>query len=165
MSFLEILKVIFYGVVEGITEWLPVSSTGHLILFESLWPLEQSAEFMEMFRVVIQLGAILAVCLLYFRKLNPFGKNKTAAMKRKTWNIWQKVIIGCIPAGVLGILLNDWFDAHFYRWEVVAAALIFYGVLFILVERRNQDREPVTDSFRSMTWQTALLMLRVSTQQ
>ena len=128
MNFIEVIKVIFYGIVEGITEWLPVSSTGHLILFESFWPMALSDEFMEMFRVVIQLGAILAVCVLYFRRLNPFMPSHTEEEKKEIFGIWEKVIIGCIPAGVLGVLFNDFFDEHFYKWQVVAFTLILYGV-------------------------------------
>ena len=158
MNFLEIIKVIFYGIVEGITEWLPVSSTGHLILFESFWPLVQSEEFMEMFRVVIQLGAILAVCVLYFQRLNPFSKAHSEAEKKEIFGIWGKVVVGCIPAGVLGVLFNDWFDAHFYRWEVVAFTLILYGVFFVLLENRNVGRRPRVRSFRKMTWLMALLI-------
>lgn len=157
MNILEILKVVFYGIVEGITEWLPVSSTGHLILFESFWPLMQSEEFMEMFRVVIQLGAILAVCVLYFRRLNPFWGH-TEEEKKEIFGVWGKVIIGCLPAGVLGILLNDWFDEHFYNWQVVAFTLILYGILFILLENRNGSLRPRVRSFRQMTWVMALLI-------
>ena len=119
MDFIEVIKVIFYGIVEGITEWLPVSSTGHLILFESFWPMALSDEFMEMFRVVIQLGAILAVCVLYFRRLNPFMPSHTEEEKKEIFGIWEKVIIGCIPAGVCGVLFDDFFDEHFYKWPVV----------------------------------------------
>ncbi len=158
MNFIEVIKVIFYGIVEGITEWLPVSSTGHLILFESFWPMALSDEFMEMFRVVIQLGAILAVCVLYFRRLNPFMPSHTDEEKKEIFGIWKKVIIGCIPAGVCGVLFDDFFDEHFYKWPVVAAMLILYGVLFIAVERKNRERVPKVKSFRKMTWGMALLI-------
>lgn len=158
MNLTEIIKVIFYGIVEGITEWLPVSSTGHLILFESFWPLNQSEEFMEMFRVVIQLGAILAVCLLYFRRLNPFDRSHSETEKKEIFGIWGKVVVGCIPAGVLGVLFNDFFDEHFYRWQVVAFTLILYGVLFLVLEDRNEGKRPRVRSFRQMTWPMALLI-------
>ena len=158
MDFIEVIKVIFYGIVEGITEWLPISSTGHLILFESIWPMALSEEFMEMFRVVIQLGAILAVCVLYFKKLNPFLPSHSEEEKKEIFGIWQKVIIGCIPAGVLGILFDDFFDEHFYTWPVVAAMLILYGILFLIVEKRNRVITPKVKSFRRMTWGMALLI-------
>ena len=158
MGILEIIKVIFYGIVEGITEWLPVSSTGHLILFESFWPLMQTETFMEMFRVVIQLGAILAVCVIYFKRLNPFSSSHSEEEKKDIINIWIKVIIGCIPAGVLGILFNDFFDEHFYKWPVVAFTLILYGVLFILIENRNKSVRPRVRNFRKMTYPMALLI-------
>lgn len=158
MGILEIIKVIFYGIVEGITEWLPVSSTGHLILFESFWPLQQTEEFLEMFRVVIQLGAILAVCVIYFQRLNPFSRIHSAAEKNEIMGIWGKVIVGCIPAGVLGVLFNDWFDAHFYKWPVVAFTLILYGVFFILIENQNKGKRARVRSFRSMTYPMALLI-------
>ncbi|WP_434309161.1 undecaprenyl-diphosphate phosphatase [Hominifimenecus sp. rT4P-3] len=156
MDFFEVIKVIFYGIVEGITEWLPVSSTGHLILFESFWPLDVSAEFLEMFRVVIQLGAILAVCVVFFKRLNPFCQCHSAQQKKDIWDIWGKVIVGCIPAGIIGLLLNDFFDEHFYKWPVVAAALILYGVAFIVIENRNRSHKPQIRSFRDMSLITAL---------
>ena len=131
MSILEFIKVLIFGIVEGITEWLPISSTGHMILLEDLLPLEVTPEFMEMFRVVIQLGAILAVCLLFFKKLNPFSSKKSARQKRQTWKLWGKVIVGCIPAGILGVLFNDWFDENFYNSYVVAATLIIYGICLL----------------------------------
>ncbi|QNM06250.1 undecaprenyl-diphosphate phosphatase [Qiania dongpingensis] len=158
MGFLEFLKVIVFGIVEGITEWLPISSTGHMIILEDLMPLKVSAEFMEMFRVVIQLGAILAVCILFFHKLNPFSPRKNRRQKKQTWRLWSKVIVGCIPAGILGILLNDWFDAHFYNSYVVAATLIIYGVLFILLERRNKRRYFSIERFSQLTYQDALIV-------
>ncbi len=158
MDFLEIIKVIFYGIVEGITEWLPVSSTGHLILFESFWPLNVSDSFLEMFRVVIQLGAILAVCVVFFNRLNPFGRAHSPAKKAEIWDIWLKVIVGCIPAGIIGVLFNDFFDEHFYKWPVVAGALIVYGVAFIVIEQYNRHHRPRIRSFRDMTLTTALLI-------
>ena len=158
MNIVELLKAIIFGIVEGITEWLPVSSTGHMILLEDLLPLKVSAEFMEMFRVVIQLGAILAVCILFFHKLNPFSPRKNNRQKRQTWRLWGKVLVGCIPAGVLGVLFNDWFDAHFYNSHVVAATLIIYGVLFILLERRNKKRYFTVEKFSQLTYQDALII-------
>ena len=158
MNIVELLKAIIFGIVEGITEWLPISSTGHMILLEDLLPLKVSAEFMEMFRVVIQLGAILAVCILFFHKLNPFSPRKNNRQKRQTWRLWGKVLVGCIPAGVLGVLFNDWFDAHFYNSHVVAATLIIYGVLFILLERRNKKRYFTVEKFSQLTYQDALII-------
>lgn len=139
---LEILKSIIFGIVEGITEWLPISSTGHLILLNEFLKLEQGDAFFEMFQVVIQLGAILAVVVIYFHKLNPFSPKKTQKQKMMTWQIWIKVVIGCVPAGVIGILFDDWIDKTLYHWYVVAAMLIVYGVLFIIVENYQKGREP-----------------------
>ena len=158
MSILEFIKVLVFGIVEGITEWLPISSTGHMILLEDLLPLKVTPEFMEMFRVVIQLGAILAVCLLFFRKLNPFSSKKNARQKRQTWKLWGKVIVGCIPAGILGVLFNDWFDEHFYNSYVVAATLIIYGILFILLEWRNKRRYFSVERFSQLTYGDALIV-------
>lgn len=138
MYLLDLLKVIILGIVEGITEWLPVSSTGHLIIFEKLLPLSTvSANYMTMFRVVIQLGAILAVVLIYFHMLNPFDTKKDSVHKKQTWNLWIKVIVACIPAGVIGLLFDDWFDKMFYNPLTIAVTLIVYGILFILIEREN----------------------------
>ena len=139
---LDIIKAIIFGIVEGITEWLPISSTGHLIILEELLRLEQGEAFFEMFQVVIQLGAILAVVVLYFHKLNPFSPKKTQKQKMMTWQIWIKVVIGCVPAGVIGILFDDLIDKVFYHWYVVALMLIIYGVLFIVVENYQQGKEP-----------------------
>lgn len=132
---LEFLKTILYGIVEGITEWLPISSTGHLILLKELIPLEVSDEFWKMFEVVIQLGAILAVVILFFQKLNPFDKTKNPAAKRRTWELWGKVIAAVLPAAVLGFLLDDWMDEHLYNYGTVAITLIVYGIAFLFLER------------------------------
>lgn len=156
--FLEILKAVVYGIVEGITEWLPVSSTGHLILLEQWLPLKASEAFMEMFDVVIQLGAILAVIVLFFHKLNPFDGKKDAKGKRATWDLWFKVIVAVIPSAVLGLLLDDWMDAHLYNHIVVAVMLIVYGVAFILVERRNRGRKPRITTTGQITYKTAFLV-------
>ena len=139
---LEILKAIIFGIVEGITEWLPISSTGHLILLNEFLKLEQGDAFFEMFQVVIQLGAILAVIVIYFHKLNPFSPKKTQKQKMMTWQIWIKVLIGSVPAGVVGLLFNDWIDEKLYHWYVVAAMLIVYGILFIIVENYQKGKEP-----------------------
>ena len=140
MSLLEFLKVICLGVVEGITEWLPISSTGHLILFDTLLHLDVSEDFWNMFMVVIQLGAILSVVYLYFDKLNLFSARKTFSEKRASAVLWAKVIVACLPAGVLGILFDDWMDEHLRGYNVVAWALIIYGIFFILLEKYNAHR-------------------------
>ena len=137
---IEILKAVLFGIVEGITEWLPVSSTGHIILLDEFIRLNASEEFKSMFDVVIQLGAILAVIVLFFHKLNPFAPSKSVPEKKQTWELWFKVIAAIIPSGVVGVLLDDWMDAHLHNSIVVSIALIVYGIAFILVERRNQGK-------------------------
>lgn len=139
---LDVLKVIILGIVEGITEWLPVSSTGHLILVGDVLKPSMSDAFMEMFNVVIQLGAIMAVVVLYFHKLNPFSPRKTSKQKMLTWQMWIKVLIASVPAGIVGLLFNDILDKLFYKPFPVAVMLIVYGVLFIIVENRNVGRKP-----------------------
>ena len=134
---IELLKAILFGIVEGITEWLPVSSTGHLILLNEFVRLNVSEEFSSMFDVVIQLGAILAVIVLFFHKLNPFAPSKSAGEKKQTWNLWFKVVAAIIPSGVVGVLFDDWMDAKLHNGIVVSIALIVYGIAFLLVERRN----------------------------
>lgn len=138
---LDVIKVIILGIVEGITEWLPVSSTGHLILVGDILQPDLSDAFMEMFNVVIQLGAIMAVVVLYFHKLNPFSTRKTQKQKMLTWQMWIKVLIASVPAGVVGVLFNDYLDAIFYKPFPVAVMLIVYGVLFIVVENRNKHQK------------------------
>ena len=137
---IELLKAVLFGIVEGITEWLPISSTGHLILLNEFVRLNMSSAFQSMFDVVIQLGAILAVIVLFFHKLNPFALSKTVAEKKRTWSLWFKVIAAIIPSGVVGVLFDDWMDAHLHNGIVVSLALIVYGIAFILVERRNQGK-------------------------
>ncbi len=137
----ETLKAFLIGVVEGITEWLPISSTGHMILVDEFVKLQVSPEFLALFLVVIQIGAIVAVLVLYFHKLNPFSPKKDAAQKRSTWRLWGMVAVGCIPAAIVGFLLDDWVNEHFYNALTVAVALIFYGVVFIVLEWRNRVRE------------------------
>ena len=155
---LELLKAILFGIVEGITEWLPISSTGHLILLDELVTLKVSEEFYEMFQVVIQLGAILAVILLFFHKLNPFSPKKNQQQKNLTWSLWFKVVAAVLPSAVIGVLLDDWMDEHLYNYVVVAIALIVYGVAFILVEKRNQGRKPGVRDVHGIDIKTALLI-------
>ena len=156
---LELLKAVLFGIVEGITEWMPVSSTGHLILLNEFVTLKVSEEFQSMFDVVIQLGAILAVIVLFFHKLNPFAPSKSGAEKKQTWNLWFKVIAAIIPSGVVGVLLDDWMDAHLHNGIVVSIALILYGIAFILVERRNQGKYSRSiDDVHDIDWKTAVLI-------
>ena len=157
MDFLiELLKVILLGIVEGITEWLPVSSTGHMILVEELVSLRLSDEFMEMFRVVVQLGAVLAVVVLYFRKLFPFTKDKSPAERKSCFRLWGMILIACVPAAVIGVLLDDWLDAHLYNYVTVAVTLIVYGIAFILIEKRNKNRRAVIETVDEIDWKSAL---------
>lgn len=156
MLVLELLKSLFLGVVEGITEWLPISSTGHLILVDEFIKLNVTTEFMDMYRYVIQLGAILAVLLLFFHRLNPFSPRKSVRQKRDTWNLWGKVVLACIPSAVVGLPLNDWMDEHLMTPWVVAAALILYGLGFLYLE--NLHRTPSIRSTGDITWKTALLI-------
>ena len=155
---IEILKAILFGIVEGITEWLPVSSTGHLILLDEFVKLKVSEEFFEMFQVVIQLGAIFAVLVLFFHKLNPFSPKKGGIEKKQTWQLWAKVVVAVIPSAVLGLLLDDWMDDHLYNFVVVAITLIIYGVAFILVERQNQKLKPRVKNVHQIDYRTALLI-------
>ena len=155
---IEILKAILFGIVEGITEWLPISSTGHLILLNEFIHLQVSDEFQSMFDVVIQLGAILAVIVLFFRKLNPFDfKTKTKQERKQTWDLWFKVIAAIIPSGVVGILFDDWMDAHLHNGIVVSIALILYGIAFILVERNSQAKHLKTvNDVHAIDYKTAI---------
>ena len=154
---LEFLKAVLFGIVEGITEWLPVSSTGHLILLDEFVELKVSPAFYEMFQVVIQLGAILAVIVLFFHTLNPLSPKKSALQKKDTWTLWFKVVVAVIPSAVIGVLLDDWMDEHLYNHVVVAAMLIVYGVAFLLVERRNAQSDAVVGSL-DISYRTAFLM-------
>ena len=155
----EILKAILFGIVEGITEWLPVSSTGHLILLDEFLELKATDAFKSMFDVVIQLGAILAVIVLFFHKLNPFALSKSREEKGKTWTLWFKVCVAIVPSGALGVLFDDWMDAHLHNAVVVSIALIVYGIAFILVERRNQGKyaRAIAD-VHDIGWKTAILI-------
>ena len=158
MFIIEMLKAVLFGIVEGITEWLPVSSTGHMILLDEFVHLKVTPEFYEMFQVVIQLGAILAVILLFFHKLNPFSPKKDAAQKKDTWQLWFKVIVAVIPSAALGVLLDDWMDAHLYNYVVVAITLILYGVAFIYMERLNEKRATKVENVYAIDYRTALLI-------
>lgn len=155
---LEILKVIILGIVEGVTEWLPISSTGHMILVEEFIHLNVSDEFLEMFRVVIQLGAILAVVVLYFQELWPFCSPKKGWIKKDTWMLWFKVLVAVIPAAVIGIPFDDTLDALFYNYQTVAITLIVYGILFIVVENYNRRRKPRVKSFDQLSWSMAIFI-------
>ncbi len=157
MSFIETLKVLVLGIVEGFTEWLPISSTGHLILVDKIVQFKQPEEFVNMFKVIIQLGAILAVMVIYFHRLNPFSRRKKPAQKRATIRLWMKIVVACIPAAVFGLFLDDWIDAVLMdNAYVVSAMLILYGVLFIVVENRNIGREARVQKVGQISFQLAL---------
>ena len=158
ISLMEMLKVVVLGVVEGLTEWLPVSSTGHMILVDEFIRLDVSTAFMDMFLVVIQLGAILAVVVLNAEKLNPFLKSKSEAERRATFDLWGKVIVACLPAAVIGLAFNKYMEEHFMNAPVVAAMLILYGVLFIVVERWNKHRTPRVDDLSALDYHTAFII-------
>lgn len=157
-AFVEILKTLLLGIVEGITEWLPISSTGHLILVNQIVQLNVSEQFMDMFNVVIQLGAIMAVVVLYFNKLNPFAASKTEKQKVRTWQLWFRVVVACLPAAIIGIPLDDWMEEHLHNSIVVAAMLILYGILFIVVENMNKTKRPTITSFSQMSYKHALII-------
>lgn len=159
LSMVELLKAVLFGIVEGITEWLPISSTGHLILLDEFVTLDVSDAFKSMFDVVIQLGAILAVIVLFFHKLNPFAPSKSREEKDATWQLWFKVVVAIIPSGLVGVLLDDWMDEHLHNAVVVSIALIVYGVAFLLVERRNQGKHlRVIDDVNSIDYKTAVMI-------
>ena len=152
---IELLKAVFLGIVEGITEWLPISSTGHLILVNEFLNLRQSKDFIDMFNIVIQLGAILAVIVIYFKRLNPFQPGKTAREVQLTWQLWLKVVIACIPSAFFGLLLDDWMEAHLSNFFVVAIMLVVYGIAFIWIEDRNRRVEPKVTDLARMSYKTA----------
>ena len=158
MFFANIIKAAILGIIEGITEWLPISSTGHLILADQFIKLDASTQFMSMFNVVIQLGAILAVVVLYFHKLNPFSPSKTTIEKKDTWTRWFKVVVACIPAIIIGLPLDDWLEEHFHKFLPVAIVLIVYGIAFIIVEKRNKTKKPRWTTLNDFTYQAALLV-------
>ncbi len=153
---IDILKIIIYGIIEGVTEWLPISSTGHLILLENFMKLNVSDEFLEMFRVIIQLGAILAVVVLYFNKLNPFSLKKDNTEKKETWNLWLKVLVASVPAGIIGLLFDNAINNVFYNYIVVSLTLIIYGIIFLIIENKNKT-ERITD-LKDLTLKIALII-------
>lgn len=155
---MELLKTVVLGIVEGLTEWLPISSTGHMILVDEFIKLDVSKSFMDMFLVVIQLGAILAVVVLNFEKLNPFSSWKSSWEKRATWQLWYKVILACVPAAVIGLLFNKFMEEHFMTAPVVAATLIFYGVMFLVVETYNKRRTPRVREIEQLDYKTAFII-------
>lgn len=157
---IEILKSILYGIVEGITEWLPISSTGHMILLEEIMPMNVSKSFWSMFLVVIQLGAILAVVVLYWNKIFPFRKNKEGKYTsvKSIWILWSKILVATIPAAIIGLALDDWIDAHLYNGFVVAIMLILVGVAFIYIENRNKDMRPSVNSLSVLSYKDALII-------
>ena len=154
---IEILKAILYGIVEGITEWLPISSTGHLILLKELLPLDVTPQFWDMFQVVVQLGAIGAVLVLFFQKLNPFSPKKSVTQKRNTWSLWAHVVVAVLPSAVLGLLLDDWMEAKLYNYITVAIALIFYGVIFLFLERGREGKAAIRRT-ENISYRTAFLI-------
>lgn len=158
LSIMELVKTIILGIVEGLTEWLPISSTGHMILVDEFIQLDVSKAFMDMFLVVIQLGAILAVVVLNFEKLNPFSHWKTKREKKETFQLWYKVIFACIPAAVIGLTFNHYMEEHFMTAPVVAFTLIFYGVMFILVENYNKNRRPAVTDLNKLSYKTAFII-------
>lgn len=158
MAIADFFKAILLGIIEGITEWLPISSTGHLILADEFIKLNATEEFMTMFNVVIQLGAIMAVVVLYFNKLNPFSLSKTKDESKQTWSLWFKVIVAIIPSAIIGLPLDDWLDENFHHFLPVAIMLIVYGVAFILVGRYNKTRIPKVTELSQITYQFALMV-------
>lgn len=159
-SMIEILKSILYGIVEGITEWLPISSTGHMILLEEIMPMNVSKSFWSMFLVVIQLGAILAVVVLYWNKIFPFKKNKEGKYTsvKSIWILWSKILVATIPAAIIGLALDDWINAHLYNGFVVAIMLILVGVAFIYIENRNKNMRPSVNSLSALSYKDALII-------
>lgn len=158
MNFIEILKAIFFGIVEGITEWLPISSTGHMILLDAFIKLNVSAEFLEMFLVVIQLGAILAVVVLYWKKLFPFTTHEKYFIKKNIMIMWLKIIVACIPAAIVGLIWEDVIDQLFYNYQTVAIALIVFGLLFIGIEKKHKGKIAKINSIDAITFKTAFLI-------
>lgn len=155
MNLIELLKAVLLGIVQGITEWLPVSSTGHMILLDELLPLQVSASFKELFFVVVQLGSILAVLVLYFHKLNPFSSTKTPVERKQTWSLWAKVVVASIPVGVIGILFDDWINKVFFHWQVIVVALAVYGLLYIILEKKRSGKASRVATLEDLSWKDA----------
>lgn len=155
---IEILQAIILGIIEGITEFLPISSTGHLYLADEFVKLKEPTAFINMFMVVIQLGAILAVVVLYFNKLNPWARNKIAIERHQTWTLWLKVIIAVLPSIIIGLPLNDWMDAHLTTWPVISSTLIIYGILFIVIENANRFRVATVTNLNALSYRTAIFI-------
>lgn len=158
LSFMELIKTVILGIVEGLTEWLPISSTGHMILVDEFIKLDVSRSFMDMFLVVIQLGAILAVVVLNFDRLNPFSSHKSSIEKRETYQLWYKVIFACLPAAIIGLMFNKYMEEHFMTAPVVAFTLIFYGIMFIVVENYNKNRTPAVTDLNKLSYKTAFII-------
>ena len=158
MEFIEIIKTIIIGIVEGITEWLPISSTGHMILVDEWIHLNMSDAFKEMFLVVIQLGAIMAVVVIFFNKLNPLSPKKNKEEKMNTMRIWYKVFIGVLPAAIIGLLFDNWLTDNLYNYITVASMLVLYGILFIIIENKNKNKEPLITSFNELSYKTAFFI-------
>ncbi|MFI3176481.1 MAG: undecaprenyl-diphosphate phosphatase [Eubacteriales bacterium] len=158
MDFVEILKAVLFGIVEGVSEWLPISSTGHMILLNEFVTLNMSEEFFEVFLVVIQLGAIMAVVTLFFKQLWPFAKGEQYYLKKDTWVMWFKVLVACVPAAIIGVLFDDILEQYLYNYQTVATSLIVFGIAFILIENRNKGKEPKIISIGEITYKTALII-------
>ena len=156
MDIVEILKAILFGIVEGITEWLPISSTGHMIILDEVVKLNVSKEFLSMFLVVIQFGAILAVVVLFWNKIWPFSTKEQYFIKKDTFSMWFKILVACVPAAVIGLLFEEQFDEWFYNYQTVAIALIVFGILFIVIENRNKHIRPKINSLAEITYTTAI---------
>lgn len=155
IEIIEILKAILFGIVEGITEWLPISSTGHMILLDEFINLKVTDEFYDLFQVVIQLGAILAVVIMYFKTICPFGFGKNKEEQKSTWNLWGKILVACLPAAIIGILFDDWLDEHLYNSVVVSLTLIIYGIIFIVIESKKFGKRETKD-LDKITYKQAL---------
>lgn len=158
LNFMELIKTVILGIVEGLTEWLPISSTGHMILVDEFIKLDVSKSFMDMFLVVIQLGAILAVVVLNFDRLNPFSSHKSSIEKKETYQLWYKVIFACLPAAIIGLMFNKYMEEHFMTAPVVAFTLIFYGIMFIVVENYNKNRTPAVTDLNKLSYKTAFII-------
>lgn len=158
MDFIEIIKAVILGIVEGITEWLPISSTGHMILVDEFLKMKVTPEFLEMFLVVIQLGAIMAVVVLYWKKLLPLSFENGVHIKGETISMWMKIIVSCIPAAIIGLLFDDQLNAWFYNYQTVAIALIVFGIFFILIENQNKHKRPTITDLSQITYKVALII-------